>query len=599
MFLARYVPSLRQLLPMLLLGFCDSVFAGADPTPTDWLPQFSKVSLVGSDIFFDAGIAEIRLFNGKFSSASSSPINNLVEKQNAYSPKKMACSIPDDVLAKYTNEYKPPEIMYCDLPGKIWFANGGYCGEGDDDPASNQGHLFSYAPASGKVIQYSGLLPKCAELAGLVRINNKLVLTTFYQEEYSQSAGSVLIYDLEQLTIPARVLSNPKPTGAVVGMSAYDKSCDCLWFATETGIERLTISSGIWEQRYFDYEITPDNRLVLTLSPNKPTDKKMWLGRVLFNYPIEDLRGFVKAWKQSAEQEESDSRIRISPMLLPFYISAIERTQDWEKDWTYSGLMRIVESHQDEKSKVVSRAFVGKLLNQPMKLSRKGEVVSLAKRLGLDHAKGLEDAYFDELLIEYFSAYQPDYSHSTNVVRIAFEHPAYLPRLKAFYLSHPTSIWVEKYFLDAAYSYNRWNEYYVVAGAINRGREHSKHTFQLLEMCNTASISRDRGDDLLLAILNARFETDPQAKFTIERKPDPMVGAAEDSCIDASNRWIYGDDAQTRKRVIQMLEAAKLHKELSPIVLEILNKKFLKNFKNLNEWKRWWEMAFVSEIKEN
>jgi hypothetical protein len=129
-------------LSLLLFGFWTGAYAGADPAPTDWLPTFNKVSFDGNDTVFDAGVTQIRLFNGQWGNATSSPIDTLSERQNSHTPKVKACSIPNDVLSKYKNKYHHPEIWYCDLPEKIWFANGGYCGEGDDDPALNQGRLI-------------------------------------------------------------------------------------------------------------------------------------------------------------------------------------------------------------------------------------------------------------------------------------------------------------------------------------------------------------------------------------------------------------------------------------------------------------------------
>jgi hypothetical protein len=384
-----------------MFGFCSGVHAGADPAPSDWLPVFNNISFSGNDIAFDAGSAQIRLPNGQWGSATSSPINTLAERHDSYAPKVKACSIPDEVLSKYLNGYNQPEIWYCDLPEKIWFASGGYCGEGDDDPKSTQGNLYSYTPANKEVVRYPGFLPKCAELAGLVRVNNLLAGVSIYQEEYGQGAGDVIILDLNDLKAPPRILRNPKSTGAVVGISPYDKRCDCLWFATAEGIERLTVSSGKWEQRYFDFEISQANQLILTLSPQKPNEAKMWMGRVIYNNPIEDPRGFIKAWNLSPAPQYAEHP-RTGPLLLPYYIAAIERTKDWEKDWTYGELMRLVAMHQDPESKPAARAFIEKMLKQPTRLSRKGEVMSAAKRLGVD-AKALEGAYFNDLLIEYFS----------------------------------------------------------------------------------------------------------------------------------------------------------------------------------------------------
>jgi len=161
----------------------------ADPWPTDWLPRFNKVRIDEHGIVFDAAVTQIRLRDGQWGNAAGSPINTMVQKQNIFVPRSTECSVPQEVLSHYKNEYREAEVLYCDLPDRAWFATGGYCGEGDEEPKLNQGHLYSYSAKSGKVREYPGFLPRCAELAGLVRINNKLVVVTLYQEEYSQVQG--------------------------------------------------------------------------------------------------------------------------------------------------------------------------------------------------------------------------------------------------------------------------------------------------------------------------------------------------------------------------------------------------------------------------
>ncbi len=571
---------LRQLLlPLLVFGICGGAYAGADPAPADWLPSFNKVKFDANDIVFAAGDTQIRLPNGQWDSAISSPINILSERRDSYAPKVKACSIPQEVLSKYKNEYNPSEIWYCDLPEKIWFASGGYCGEGDDNPKLNQGHLYSYTPSNGEVVQHPGFLPMCAELAGLDRINNLLVGVTVYQGEYGQGAGEVIFLDLNDLKAPPRILRNPKSSGAVVGMSPYDKQCDCLWFATQEGIERLTVGGGKWEQRYLDFEISPENRLILTLSLQKPSQAKFWMGRAIHNYPIEDPRGFANAWNRSPTPQYTEHP-RTGPLILPFYIAAIERTKDWEKDWTYGELIRIVAMHQDPESKPAARAYIEMQLKQPIKLSRKGELMSAAKRLGVN-AKSLEGAYFNDLLIEYFSGSKTKYSHEKDVVRYAFEHPEYLPKLREYYQANTISFDIERSFLDTVKSYSMWQGYSVMAATIDAGLKRMRHRSDLFQMCATDDTPRN--EKKLSAILQARLETDTQAKLTNE------AGWGEHNCINASFYWInYGGPDQVRRRIDLMLATAAEHNEYSSIIFEALNRKYSTPYKSIDEWRRWW-----------
>lgn len=576
----------RIFLLALMFGFCSGVHAGADPAPSDWLPVFSNIRLAGNDIVFEAKGPQIRLPNGQWASATSSPIKTLDERNNSYTPKVTDCSIPDEVLSKYKNGYNKPEIWYCDLPENIWFASGGYCGEGDEDPESTLGYLYSYTPTSSVVVRYPGFLPRCAELAGLIRVNNLLVGVSIYQGEYSQDAGDVIILDLSNLKAPPRILKNPKSTGAAVGMSPYDMQCDCLWFATAEGIERLTVSSGKWEQRYFDFEISQENQFILTLSPQKPNEEKMWMGRVIYNNPIEDPRGFISAWNLSPAPQYAEYP-RTGPLLLPYYIAAIERTKDWEKDWTFDSLIRLVAMHQDPESKPAARAFIERMIKQPTRLSRKGVLMFAAKRLGVD-AKILEDAYFNELLVEYFSGSKAKYSHEKDVVRYAFEHPEYLSSLRDYYQTHTVAFEIERIFLDSAKAYRMWQGYSVMALTIEAGLKRIKHRSDLFEMC--AMPDTPRSEEKLLAILQARLETDAQAKLTNE------PGRGEHHCIDASFYWInYGGAAQVPRRTDLMLATAAAHKEYAPFILEALNRRYYASFKNLDEWRNWWNSIAPSK----
>lgn len=577
--MAENVSVLRWLLlPFILFGFWGRAHAGADPTPADWLPQFNKVRFEGQDVVFDAEGTQIRLRDGLWDKTSGSPINTMVEKQNKFVPRSTECSVPEEVLSRYKNGYGPAAVMYCELPERIWFATGGYCGEGDDDPGYNQGHLYSFLPKGGEVREYQGFLPKCAEIAGLERIGNKLVVVTLFQDEYSQSPGQVLIYDLDHVKAPPKVLKNPNPTGAVAGMSRYDKQCDCLWFATFEGIERLTIGKGKWERRYIDFEISPDNKFLPTLSPKKPSAEKMWLGRVLYRYPIENVRGFVLAWNRSPASEYDNPRI--GPLMLPFYIAAVEHMNAGWSDWYFAELMRVVTAHQGSESRVMVRALIEKLLKQPMSLSRRKEVISSAKKFGVADAGKLEDEYFDALLNDYFIRPRANGSNNNDAVQISFEHPEYLPMLRDYYLTHTITFDVEVAFLDRVKQYSLWPGYDIMVSTVEQGRKRYEHRQELLRKCTEM---RPLSDDKLLPILQARLETDVQAKFM-----NDLSHNGSDSCINVSRFWFYGDEPTIRAKVSLVLDAVVKHRELSSVALDVLNNKFSTDFQSVEEWKRWW-----------
>jgi hypothetical protein len=209
--------------------------------------------------------------------------------------------------------------------------------------------------------------------------------------------------------------------------------------------------------------------------------------------------------------------------------------------------------------------------------------MSAAKRLGVD-AKNLEGTYFNDLLIEYFSGSKTKYFHEKDVVRYAFEHPEYLPRLRDYYQTNIIAFDIEKSFLDTAKSYQMWQGYADMASTIDAGLKRMKHRSDLFQMC--ASDDTPRNENKLSAILQARLETDAQAKLTNE------AGWGEHNCINASFYWInYGGPDQVRRRIDLMLATADEHKEYSFLILEALNRKSATSFKNINEWRRWWNSS--------
>lgn len=108
MLMARNISALHLrwlLLPLLLFGLWGGAYAGADPWPTDWLPRFNKVRIDGYGIVFDAAVTQIRLRDGQWYNASGSPINTLVQKQDKFSPRSTECSVPQETLSRYKNEY--------------------------------------------------------------------------------------------------------------------------------------------------------------------------------------------------------------------------------------------------------------------------------------------------------------------------------------------------------------------------------------------------------------------------------------------------------------------------------------------------------------
>jgi len=576
----------RNFFPALLLLFHIGVaHAGPDPTSTDWLPQFYSIQLEGANIHLNSSSEEFLLNSVNLDKAVSLPVNLLLEKAAKERLTIPQCTVPYEILNEYKNANSAPEILYCSDSDEIWFATSAYCGEGgDEEPDWNQGYLYSYSSTSKKVTQYKNFIPPCAALVALTRAESLLVGVTLYQSEYSQSAGEVLTLNLANRSAPSNSHFNPKSTGAVVAMSNYDSTCDCLWFSTAEGVERLTLRNGKWEQRYFDYEITPANQFIFTLSTVKPDSEKMWMGRFIYNHPISDLRGFIAAWKQ-ATPPDYEEQTRISPMLLPHFISAAINSREWNNNWVYKGLLYLISSKQDDLSNKVATTFIEGELKRPQSLANRGELIQVANKMGIPITQGMRSAYFKDVLDNYFIRPKSNrWESETNVVKIAFSHPEYLPQLRDYYRTHIITFDVENDFLDEADSYRSWPEYAVVAEVIKEGKTRLKHRRSLLDMCGRFETPRD--ENALLAILQARLETDTQAKFL----DDPAVGDGTERCIDASSRWLDWGGAGQFKRRVELMQAVS-DVRLKPIVLEILNKRFRTGFQTIEQWKLWWAVA--------
>lgn len=573
-------------LSLTLVSWCGA-YADADPSATDWLPTFRKVGFEGHDVVFYSPVTELRLPEGQLDSAISTPLDNLQERTWNTQQQVPPCSIPDSVVSKFSNTFGPAEIVLCELPGKIWFASIGYCGEGEDDPDLNQGILYSYNPDTGAVDQYLNVIPRCAGLSGLVRAGSMYVAATYYQGEYGLGSGGVFLLDLDRSKKIVREIPKPKQMGAVLAISPYESNCDCVWLAAEYGVERLTLGGGTWDQRYFDYLITDNNRLTISLSRLKPSDERMWLGRLLNNTPIEDLRGFVNAWYLSSAQQSAEYP-RTGPLLLPYYLAAFERTKSWKEDWHYSSLLSIIISHYRGNNPAKMLELITAELSQINTLSRRGEVYSIAKRSKVYLPQALTNEYFDDLLVDYFSRYEGNSSNKNDVVRIAFENPEFLPKLQGYYLTHPITYRVEETFLERMKQYASWPVYTTSTSQMVSTRlKRLKLQFQMMEMCTKAVFfSQDRSDQQLIAILEARLATDTQAKFTIAQKSNPAVGSIEDSCIHSSERWLAAPDEVRPQRVSQLLDVSERNSKFKPLVLDILNAWYKTGAPTLDEWKR-------------
>jgi hypothetical protein len=247
--------------------------------------------------------------------------------------------------------------------------------------------------------------------------------------------------------------------------------------------------------------------------------------------------------------------------------------------------MRAVAAHQDSESRVKVRSFIEKLLEQPMSLGRRKEVIASAKKFGIANAGKLEDEYFDALLNDYFMRPTANNSNINDVVRISFEHPEYLPKLRDYYLTHTITFDVEYHFLDRVKQYRLFPDYDIMAAAVEQGRKRYEYQQGLFRKCGDLSSSREqdpvRAKNGLITILQARLETDARVKFMNEN--------GSGGCIDASRYWIHGEDkAKFRARTDLMVEVAEENKKFAPMILEILNFRFATNYTNLEDWKRWW-----------
>jgi hypothetical protein len=120
-----------------------------------------------------------------------------------------------------------------------------------------------------------------------------------------------------------------------------------------------------------------------------------------------------------------------------------------------------------------------------------------------------------------------------------------------------------------------------MASTIDAGLKRMKHRSDLFQMC--AMDETPRNENKLLAILQARLETDAQAKLTNE------AGRGEHNCINASFYWIgYGGADQVLRRTDLMLATAAARKEYAPLILEALNRRYATSFDNVDKWRLWW-----------
>lgn len=583
-----------NILPLIFACVIGNALAGAEPDYHDQFAFFQSLSIDGHDVILQD---KVRIPNGNWDTLLNSSINNKEARKAYHQTKPLSCSVPLKVLEEFSLNKagvatgSPPDAvaLYCDKD-RIWFASSAYCGEGDDsNNESGQGYLHSYDIHTGTVTTYQNFLPRCQSISSVARIGNELWATTYYQAEYGTGGASgILILDLSTgKAKPAiREVQIHKFTDPALNSIVYQQESGLAWVSTISGIDRYSINDRKWEQRYFDINITPENNIQLTLSPTQPTKKKLWLDYHLFYYPIDDPRGFAKAWDGIALYDNSGMMQSGIPVvhnaLLPFYISALANMNDKWNDYEFTSMLGTIAAHKGQEDRI--KVLLNKLLATPMSFDRRNAVVQVANRFGVSNSRLLMDEQFESLLSGYFAnATQGKSSQPLmSMCEFAFKHIQYLPRLNEYYMTHAIKDdYLDHGFLDdCVRAYSMWEGHSallpIVLKTLNeKNIDNGWGRYDLSSMCsifNHYAKPSYRQSKFVLPIFSAR------AKLEIY-SADKFL----DSCIPASY-WI----TNSADNIDELLASIDAHPVLTPFAMDALHEVTGKQFDSIPKWRAWW-----------
>jgi hypothetical protein len=581
------------LLFLFSVAMISEAFADAEPTELDQFASYRSLSIQGHDVVLQD---KARIPNGNWDTLLNSVMNNK-ERNKEHKAGRLNCSIPLQVLKDFSlNKYgvetgSPPdaEPLYC-AQDKVWFASSAYCGEGDDSSNElGQAYLHSFDTHTGKVETYTNFIPRCVSISSLARIGNELWATTYFQGEYGTGGGSgILVLDLSTGTAknaPLEVATH-KFTDPSLSSIVYQEERGYVWVSTLSGIDRYSIENHKWEQRYFDTQITRDNRLQLTLSSDKPSKKKLWLGYELYFYPIDDLNGFASSWK-NIELFNKQGMMKydipvVHSLLLPYYISALKNMDAQWNDYEFIGLLNVIAAHQDGSEKI--KSLVAKLLSEPLSPERKNAVVQVANKYGVTDSQQLMDEQFATLMTDFFTNSGNGTSQRLDrMCKFAFKNPRYLSTLNDYYITHTISdANTERYFLDdCVRAYSMWQGYGALFPTVLKALNQNNDAQTLVSICaifNHYANPEFRQARFIFPILNARLKTE---KYVQKYKSESKYLT---SC-DQASYWI----ANNTENIDELMNDIEAHPELIPLAVDVLHELTGEGFHSTQEWRNWWQ----------
>lgn len=540
-----------------------TAFAGADPLPTSQFPTLRSIDAAGNDIVFDK---KYRLVNGEWQTWPNPHLDNKNPNKQSYKPKKFSCSIPSSVLQKYRNEVYRAEVLYCDID-RIWFSISSYCSEG----ANAQGRLFSYQPVNASVTEYKDFIPHCESIESMVRVGNEIWTATVTPGEYGPYGGSgILVFDLKTNKLSD---TQPKPTTLtdnVLNAIGYQPSTNTIWVATRAGLDRYLLGNKKWEHRYFDINISPDNKLHLVLSSSKPNVNRLWMAFHLYFYPIDNPTGFAKAWSTLGTDRLYPPVKHIK--LLPYYISALLNMDEKWNDYSFVYLLKHIGKHKEGHQQI--QKLLKKLAGKNLSTIRQSAVVELSAEYGMSGANESMDAHFIEMETKFFSTGKG----LRELCQFSFKNTKYLKELNDYYIKNTIHDDVNGNFLDNCVRvYSGWQGSEIFLPTILKAlsRDDSWSLTSICSMFNHYSKSQLRVSEAIIPILTARLKMEPR----IRRNWDTV-------CIPASY-WI----TNTATGINALLSEIHKHPELHTIAIDVLIEITGKQFSTITAWQNWWKRA--------
>lgn len=553
------------------LSIVNNAVAGPSATSTDHYPDLQNIDFVGDDIVFNSNY---QLTKGLWSGWQSPILSNKVKYKKIPFKNKNNCKVPIDALSSLPEVQKRQKIVKCG-EDKIWFVTESYCSEGEND----QAQLFRYSRQTNKITRIEGAIPKCNGVVDIAVIKNEVWIATNYPGEYGPYSGEGIIrYDLAGEKIK-EIVSGKVFSAPLIRAMVISPDNKFLWIVTSKGIDKISLKDKRIESRYFKLEVKSDNDMMFVLDKIEPIDNERWLNFNLLSFPITDVNGFSKAWRNI--QGTKKGLLYKHKNVFTFYLQALKykyKEDNWREhvhQYEFLHLLNNLASYAEPGADF--KTFLKNIKIEKIPPIAASQVLKLREKFNIGQAIKNRQVYFNNLVKGYFSGSGSRYragGEKQAMCSMAHEDPARLKQIVDLYVANKVSRNIDAGFFYSCFAQRSHFKYGYVAipaliaamrGSISVGQGEACWVFSYY------SKPRFQTVDAVIPSLYARVRT--------EQYP-----SAYQSCKTASY-WL----ANSKEGLQKILDEKYSDPLLAGVAKDVLVEITQENFTSISDYKLWWK----------